>query len=85
MNLIKPPKEHTQIPKYTDHTNEVINLDKIWSFKKSRETYYPDNEGIPTIRFWFGQDGFHSWFFDKNEETLRDDTYNSIVSTYEKD
>jgi hypothetical protein len=72
MNIIKPPKERTSAPKYSAHTNRPVNYDKVLTVCAGREAYYPDNEGIPVIEFWFGGENKHQWYFDKGEDKLRD-------------
>jgi len=71
-NIVRPPKERSSYSKYSAHTNEAVNLDLVLTVTKAREAYYPDNEGIPVIRFWFGDKNYHQWYFDRGEESQID-------------
>ncbi len=78
MKFMRPPKLSTDIPKYAHHVNADVNLDNVTSFKKGREAYYPDNEGIPTIEFTFIGGGTVVWYFDRGDESLIMRTMNEI-------
>lgn len=80
MNITKPPHENVSITKYSNHTNSSVNLDKVLLIKKTREAYYPDNEGIPAIQFWFGGNDYHLWYFDKGRESSRDIIYDELIA-----
>ena len=77
--MLQPPYQRTQNYKYSGHTNLVVNEDRVMTIEKAREAYYPDNEGIPVIRFWFGGKDFHDWYFDKGKETERDSCYLELM------
>jgi hypothetical protein len=78
--FISPPKERTSMPKYRDHTNEPVNLSTVTKVCASRERYYPDDEGIPVVKFTFVGGGNHLWYFDKGEEGEVKKTIASILS-----
>lgn len=75
MKFKKPPHEHIDNHKYKDHTNRTINRELVISMERSRQHYYPDNEGIPTIIFWFGEKTKEIWYFDKGSEAFRDKVF----------
>jgi hypothetical protein len=83
MKLAHPPHERVDSYKYKDHVNRAINRDKILSVHKTREHYYPDNEGIPVLRFWFGGKDYHDWYFDKGQENKRDALYRTLSAMKE--
>ena len=79
MKMLIPPHSNINNSRYGQHQNAPVNIDKVLTITKSREHYYPDNDGIPVIFFWFGDNNKHQWFFDKGQENLRDKTYNQII------
>ncbi len=78
--MLRPPKERTASRKYGDHTNSAVNAARVLTIEKSRMAYYPDNGGIPTIRFWFGGKDDHHWYFDHGEEERRDQCYRDTMA-----
>jgi hypothetical protein len=55
--------------------NKPVNLTLCKSIKKDRLNYYPDNEGIPSIKF----DGCDvEWVY--NDEAMRDKDFNRVVN-----
>lgn len=79
MKMVKPPYLHTTIPKYRCHLNPIINLDQVCRITKWRESWYPDNEGIPAIRFFFAsRNDDCDWYFDQWDEKLRNEVFEAI-------
>lgn len=82
MKFIQPPYKNTKNHKYKDHTNCIINLDNVTAIESAREAYYPDNEGIPSIRFHtVGEQQI--WYFDREDEKLRDTTIKKLCTEIE--
>lgn len=77
--LVSPPHENISNRRYRDHVNRVVNFDLVQTLHKSRKSYYPDNDGIPTIVFSFGEKDRHDWYFDKGEEVLRDEIFDDLT------
>ena len=57
--------------------NPPINLDRIIYFVKGNESYYPDNTGVPSIRFIYDKDLEVIWWYHRHEE-MRDEDYKRI-------
>lgn len=74
-------KPHLKNHKYGPRDNSPVNLGVIERFSKSREHYYPDNEGIPVIKFYREGKEVYQWFFEKEEEKLRDEVFNDLANT----
>jgi hypothetical protein len=79
MKMLVPPKERTYNHKYKNHTNPPVNADRVLTMEAARQAYYPDNEGIPIIRFWFGGKDYAEWYFDKGEENSRDKSLKALL------
>ena len=81
MNLVTcPEKEHLKCQRYGPRNNDAVNMDVIERVAKSRESYYPDNEGIPVIKFYRDNKCVYMWFFDKREEKIRDAVYARLTT-----
>ena len=57
----------------TIHKNHIVSIDI------GRYARYPDNSGIPTIRFVMLNNNIIEWYFDN--EKKRDDCYQSILNS----
>lgn len=78
MKLIAAPK-YTKQNKYgSQHKNHVINLANVNCMIKTRMHWYPDNEGVPSIKFSFPNDVVE-WIFDTDD--LRDRAYDVLIGT----
>lgn len=78
--FFKPVKTNIDHSKYKNHKNLPVNAERILTISAAREAWYPDNEGIPVIRFWFGDKDYHDWFFEKGFEEIRDRVIESLLS-----
>lgn len=60
--------------------NKAINLSMCTSIKKSRLHWYPDNSGIPSIKFFYNENDYNEWAFGWHQEKDRDAIYELIVN-----
>ena len=77
MKFIEPNIEKVRNHRYSSHENKAINIYGVMSISKSHINHYPDNKGIPTLRFWFNENMSEDWYFDTEEE--RDRVYKKIL------
>lgn len=77
--VICEEKSYLKNQKYGPRDNSPVNMSVIERIEKSRERYYPDNEGIPAIRFYRDGKIVYSWFFEKSEEKLRDSVFERLT------
>lgn len=77
-------KLHLENHKYGPRDNDPVNMDVIERFSKSREHYYPDNEGIPVIKFYRNGKEVYQWMFEKREEKLRDEIFDDLTQSSTK-
>lgn len=66
--FLRPPKQRSSYPKYSDHVNKSVNILNVVSVSIGRQNYYPDNKGIPTVIFDFVGGGEHQWYLDTDNE-----------------
>lgn len=64
-------------------TNDPININIVRSVCKSREKYYPDNEGYPSIDFIFAHQDHITWVYEKEQEKIRDNDFQRITQTHD--
>ncbi len=76
MAWIKHPNGKIQSGKY-ECENNPINMDLVTFFEKSSIKYYPDNDGKPSIKFYFAKDFYEEWIFKNKED--RDKYYDNLV------
>lgn len=60
-------------------TNGAVNIDIVAQVSKYNESWYPDNEGTPAIRFCSGDSIIH-WIYGKDQLANRDADYEKIVN-----
>lgn len=78
--LLYPENKNVANHMYKDHVNKVVNLNNVTTASVKREAYYPDNEGIPVVRFDFIDGSSHDWYFDKGQEKQAETTLNSFMN-----
>jgi hypothetical protein len=79
IKFVLPPSERTKNRRYSDHTNEAVNMLNVASIGCFRTSYYPDNEGIPIITFTYTSGLETDWYFDKGQEKLVKKTFNKLT------
>lgn len=76
-SFIKPHTESIG-GRYGSHKNLAVNLDLCRAIEKDKLKWYPDNDGVPSIKF-IGCKA--EWIFQSMEE--RDEAYEKIAeNTY---
>jgi hypothetical protein len=73
--FITHPEGEVKIGKY-DFKNNAINIELVTKTEKTREHYYPDNEGVPTLTFHFIGGTKEQWLF--RSEKLRDEMWHFV-------
>lgn len=63
--------------------NRTVNLSLVASFEKKKYNWYPDNDGLPGIRFYsFDNNKIAHWAY--KDEKHRDFQYQCIIDVKEK-
>lgn len=65
--------------RYREHANHAINLLNVISFIRSKYSWYPDNDGVPSIAFrMIGKEESLQWIFRSEQD--RDAKYDELLS-----
>lgn len=59
--------------------NDPINIGNVNQISKDRLHFYPDNDGIPTIRFKMNGGEDLIWHYNKKDERIRNEDFQKIV------
>ena len=72
--FIKPPYEKLEYGKYENHKNNPVNLANVKGIEKEQYKYYPDNDGVASIKFLGTK---ITWLFENTKE--RDNYFEAIA------
>lgn len=71
MFFVRPDFEVVTYLRKENIINPFINLALVRSIEKTKYSWYPDNEGLPAIKFNFGENDSAVWVYPKDNIDLR--------------